>query len=84
MPHPQWLCREELAAEGAAVPRYTPALLASVACKARELVAAAVARGWAATTEVRPLADGCGWAAAASEPAGGGMRGARLASLCLP
>lgn len=34
------------------MPPYTPALLASVACKARQLVAAAVARGWAATVEM--------------------------------
>ena len=37
-------------------PRYTPALLACIARKARCLAAFAVARGWAATAEVRGAA----------------------------
>lgn len=48
----QYLQRDALQAEGYACPHYTPALLASIANKARRLVAAAAARGWAATTHV--------------------------------
>lgn len=48
----QYLNRRELAAEGFPCPSYSPALVASVAAKARSLVAAAVARGWVAVTQV--------------------------------
>lgn len=48
----QFLQRHEMAAEEYPCPAYTPALLADIACKARALVAAAVARGWAATAKL--------------------------------
>ena len=49
----QYLNRQELEEEGHPCPSYSPTLLASIAGKARGLVAAAVARGWVAVTKVR-------------------------------
>ncbi|KAL4423948.1 hypothetical protein ABPG75_001249 [Micractinium tetrahymenae] len=61
----QYLQRHEMEAEGYPCPAYTPALLAAIAGKARDLVAAAVARGWAATAELLlPAVTADGMAAA--------------------
>jgi ribosomal protein L12E/L44/L45/RPP1/RPP2 len=48
----QYLNRRQLGEEGYPCPSYGPTLLAAIAGKARSLVAAAVARGWVAVTQM--------------------------------